>query len=1586
MRKSRWLSRRRAAGVMAAVVLAGALPTSMTGLAQPVLELQDGTKVTATEGNAQKATPGNATRKLAKEQQSEGTTYYVDAVNGNDEADGKTEETAWKSFDRVNAKTFLPGDKILLKADCVWNQTLKPKGSGRDGAPITIDMYGDGARPIINGNGTSGPTITGAVTIYNEEYWEIYNLEVTNLESTDKAGEAMDSGTAERAGILIYSSNQEQIYKHIVVKSCYVHDVNSKLSGMKNSGGILVIGHYLDEDGNRVTIDDNGNLTAKAMGRAAFEDVLIEGNYVKNVAIEGIRNKCNTDINGSGWGKNEFLKNYKNVTIRNNYLQDVAGDGIVLTETVGGLVEGNMVNASCGMDRGKTNYAQCWTMFSDDIVVQYNEAYGNKYGYDDGEAFDSDMKNENNIFQYNLSHDCGGGAMLFMSSQNNTTFRYNISINDGTGTYPNGTYLHQQIFHYDNTSSLGSNVGKIYNNTIVLYGEGKKTALFGGSAKKNCVIDFKNNIVLAADGAEITFGVSQNASHKSTILDASTIENNCFYPASIADTTYGSILDQESLEEKGNIFEDPKLVNYKASDEEGYVNFVYPLDALDELADSDFTRDRIRELAEPYQLTADSPCIQAGQRIEGMPTEDLMGNTIAGRVDIGALEFSTEDETAESVEEVNMVTTLGTLPDLPDTLDVVLEEESYHYPVEWEELDVEDFKEAGVVEVFGMLPGLSNTVIATIVVADAPESFETVEVSTYAGIYPQLPETVKAVFAEGLTLELAVEWEEIALSQYAQAGSFPVKGKVNGLSELCEATVTVIGMMGEGKTTEEVIVTKDAYTQEGNPTTAYGDTDQATLKVKTVVPAPSTYTRQAFLEFDLAAQSELLQTASKIVLRLEMTRRGSDAGFYLKVYETGTVWEEKALTWKTMPDAADDKLVIEDKRILYQDVEKQDNILELDVTEYVKKAYAEDGQTTFAFRMVTDYYGEFGNGDNGGIDFASKEAEGKLQPTMLISDIYEKSVEEVIVSTPAGKAPKLPSEVTVSYSDDSEKSVTVEWNDFDAANYESEGSFVVYGKADGISLPIRCTVNVTEGLAKVVSVKELQPIIQLTGTAWEDLGLPETVTVLLNNGKEAEVGIEYWFPDNAYDAEKVFSYTCIGYLALSEQESMENPQSIFATVVVNIIEPEDKNALIALYTEAATLINEGKLSELTETARANFQKAFSQVAAVLVNDKASEKEIHEAYTQLMQALWDLEKEENLKPNTDELRDLILIAESKDKKYYTEESYEAMKDALKEAKAVYKNNDLTIADQGVVDEAYAALKEAVDALEPKGTEPETGKIMTGIQIRSLPDKTEYVVGEMFVSKGLRVSAVYDDGSEKSISGYELSDVDMSTAGKKTVTVTYRVAINDAIRVFAESFQITVKATETTEPEEPEKPTEPEKEDDNPTSSERRYGGSARADRTIVVSEETAGRWLKNGSNWHFQRLDGSYVTNAWAKVNGLWYHFDAQCNMQTGWIVDAGKWYQLRADGSMVTGWYQDDKDGHWYYLSPDGSMQLGWIRIDGKWYYLNPVSQGQTGWQQKEDGSWQMGTAAEGNRPYGSLYVNETTPDGYPVDVNGAMK
>lgn len=251
-----------------------------------------------------------------------GVTYYVDAQNGDDGNSGRSKAEAWKSFSNVNATRFWPGDRILLKAGCVWNEQLFPKGSGSPGSNIVIDRYGEGARPVINGMGTTpvstwgesyatipdvgteiyggaeapgttNYTITGAVMLYNQEYWEIRNLEVTNsVNPADHEAYKKDTANdAERAGILVYSDIQASLCEGITIKNCYVHDVQTRLQSvrpaLKATGGIIILGHYLQPDGTYPI-----GLAFDTKSRAGFKNVLIEGNYVQRVGLEGIRTKC----------------------------------------------------------------------------------------------------------------------------------------------------------------------------------------------------------------------------------------------------------------------------------------------------------------------------------------------------------------------------------------------------------------------------------------------------------------------------------------------------------------------------------------------------------------------------------------------------------------------------------------------------------------------------------------------------------------------------------------------------------------------------------------------------------------------------------------------------------------------------------------------------------------------------------------------------------------------------------------------------------------------------------------------------------------------------------------------------------------------------------------------------------------------------------------------------------------------------------------------------------------------------------------------------------------------------------------------
>lgn len=64
-------------------------------------------------------------------------------------------------------------------------------------------------------------------------------------------------------------------------------------------------------------------------------------------------------------------------------------------------------------------------------------------------------------------------------------------------------------------------------------------------------------------------------------------------------------------------------------------------------------------------------------------------------------------------------------------------------------------------------------------------------------------------------------------------------------------------------------------------------------------------------------------------------------------------------------------------------------------------------------------------------------------------------------------------------------------------------------------------------------------------------------------------------------------------------------------------------------------------------------------------------------------------------------------------------------------------------------------------------------VTGISIKTMPTKTTYTVGESFDQSGLTLMAEYSDNSTQTVtSGFTCSSPNLSTAGTKTITVTYQ----------------------------------------------------------------------------------------------------------------------------------------------------------------------------------------------------------------------
>lgn len=424
--------------------------------------------------------------------------YFV-ATAGDDRNDGLSSNTPWKSLHKVSSTTFLPGDTISFKRGDEWRGQLWPKGDGTRKDKISVNSYGEGSRPKIHGHGTTYPKIvSGAVMLYNQSYWEIEGLEVTNYALGIQSS---------RAGILMLASSPH-IQNHIRIRNCFVHSVNSPEDGNKCTGGIILFGTNIDKDGNE------GDYYA------GFNDVIVENNTIFNVSREGIRNK--TDNAG------HYKKVNSNIIIRGNDLDSVSGDGIVLAEIFeGGLIENNRVN-NVAYYRGRGNYAGVWTHYSSNSIIQHNHVSNIRGGYHDGEAFDADNSCDGDIFQYNFSYNNVGGFMLMMASAKNITVRYNISVNDGWGKG-------QQVFHWLSNNSHPTNL--VHNNTIYV-AKGTTTTLFGGyiDSEKTRYVNFVNNVVHVEDGAVLNF-----ADH--SFHPKSTFFNNNFYSAIGFDLRSIQVLD-----------------------------------------------------------------------------------------------------------------------------------------------------------------------------------------------------------------------------------------------------------------------------------------------------------------------------------------------------------------------------------------------------------------------------------------------------------------------------------------------------------------------------------------------------------------------------------------------------------------------------------------------------------------------------------------------------------------------------------------------------------------------------------------------------------------------------------------------------------------------------------------------------------------------------------------------------------------------------------------------------------------------------------------------------------------------------------
>ncbi|WP_073002126.1 T9SS type A sorting domain-containing protein [Mariniphaga anaerophila] len=105
------------------------------------------------------------------------TVYYVSSSTGSDENSGTSENSAWRSLEKVNSFTPKPGDQILFKRGDSWVGTITVNASGTSGSPIVYGAYGTGDKPKIYGS----EVITGWTRHSGNIYKATVTGEITQL-------------------------------------------------------------------------------------------------------------------------------------------------------------------------------------------------------------------------------------------------------------------------------------------------------------------------------------------------------------------------------------------------------------------------------------------------------------------------------------------------------------------------------------------------------------------------------------------------------------------------------------------------------------------------------------------------------------------------------------------------------------------------------------------------------------------------------------------------------------------------------------------------------------------------------------------------------------------------------------------------------------------------------------------------------------------------------------------------------------------------------------------------------------------------------------------------------------------------------------------------------------------------------------------------------------------------------------------------------------------------------------------------------------------------------------------------------------
>ncbi|OHX64682.1 right-handed parallel beta-helix repeat-containing protein [Flammeovirga pacifica] len=522
----------------------------------------------------------------SNEKEEKSVTYYINSINGNDNADGTTQKSAFKSFAKLQQMNLHSGDTIKLFSNQEYSESLILKNIGEKFSKPLVVTTTSKDKAMINAKGFANGILLENVS----------NVKVENIHITANGG-AITAAEKMRCGVL-YTTSEPGNYQNVQLENLLIEDIFYHEGGftrgkkeVKTANGTQAYGW-----GIRVLLEEK----TSTLHQLEIKDI-----EVKNVAHTGIKL--------TGGGKHSIL-DFKIEGCKVTY---TGGPGIQMSKVKDGHVFNNKVDHS-GSDNDSRKWGRgsgLWTWGSDKVLIEKNR-FTNANGPGDSAGAHIDYNCNNIVLQYNFSKNNAGGFLEILGNNYNCSYRYNISVNDGfRNKGQNGAFQEGKVFWLSGYQGKKERKGPfnsyIYNNTIYV----KK-----GITSKIAVDNVANGIL-----------VMNNIFHFEE--EAILVLGDQYTPDKGGDGRIDDVLFKNNIFYQKSNWPSEVLIQPKAS-------FIVDVDFKDKNSDhiADFTPKNIQAIKNKGipipRIESDSIGIVYGLKIE----KDIQGNKVSNRPSIGAIE------------------------------------------------------------------------------------------------------------------------------------------------------------------------------------------------------------------------------------------------------------------------------------------------------------------------------------------------------------------------------------------------------------------------------------------------------------------------------------------------------------------------------------------------------------------------------------------------------------------------------------------------------------------------------------------------------------------------------------------------------------------------------------------------------------------------------------------------------------------------------------------------------------------------------------------------------------------------------------